>query len=84
MTNRKTQSMNNNNKIFHGFENCTSRLTLLNCSRKPHKWTRTSRADLTSSPNEEKPSIKPHERQGVSFLLSYSDMALISFRMPPA
>ena len=43
-----------------------------------------SRADLTSSLNEEKPSIKPHERQGVSFLLSYSDMALISFRMPPA
>ena len=72
--------------MFHGFENCASRLTLLNCSRKPHghKWTRTSRADLTSSPNEEKPSIKPHERQGVSFLLSYSDMALISVRISPA
>ena len=83
--------MNNNNKMFHGFENCASRLTLLNCSLSHtncefngHKWTRTSRADLTSSPNEEKPSIKPHERQGVSFLLSYSDMALISVRISPA
>lgn len=37
MTNRKTQSMNNNNKMFHGFENCASRLTLLNYSRKPHE-----------------------------------------------
>ena len=28
--------MNNNNKMFHGFENCASH-TLLNYSRKPHE-----------------------------------------------
>ena len=77
--------------MFRGFRNYASRLILLKYSLKPHevrfnghKWTRTSRADLTSSSNEEKPSIKPYERQGFRFLLTYSAMTLIFVRMSPA
>lgn len=72
-------------------ENYASRLSMLKYSRKPYEVqdqrTRQDKDELSRLNmflKKEKTSIKPNERQGFSFLSTYSAMALISVRMSPA